>query len=244
VELISVVQVLRRRRALVAAGVLVALAAGLLAAGRLPIGPAAVPAHATAVAETRLFVDTPHPLAIDLGADAQTIGAHAALLADLMAAEGRAREIAREAGVAAEDLAVLRPALTAPPEPGQLGERTAAAPPGRPYTLKVTASVALPIVSLEASARDGRVAARIAEAGTKALESIASDKGPTPARRLVVEQLEPVTVTEVVAGGGRGPLLGPGVAIVTFVLWCTGVVIASGLTRAWNRPVPAPRTAG
>ncbi len=60
--------------------------------------------HVTALGETRVFVDTPEPLAIDLRADAHTIGLHVALLADLMAEETRVEAIARAAGVPAEDL--------------------------------------------------------------------------------------------------------------------------------------------
>jgi hypothetical protein len=129
--------------------------------------------------------------------------------------------------------------MTAPPERGQLGERTATAPPGRPYSLTVTASVALPIVSLDARAPDGRTAARLAEAGTNALAALAADKGPTAARRLVVEPLEPVTVTEIVRGGGRSGLIAIAVALATFVLWCAGVVIAAGVLHA-RRRLPSP----
>lgn len=106
-ELIGALRMLRRRRVLVALGVLAAVAAGLAVERRLDSGAAA--AQEPMVAETRLFVDTPTPLAVDVEADTETIGAHAALLADLMAAEPQVRAIARGAGVAVGDLAVLRP---------------------------------------------------------------------------------------------------------------------------------------
>jgi hypothetical protein len=237
VELIGALRMLRRRRVLVALGVLAAVAAGLAVERRLDSGAAA--AQEPMVAETRLFVDTPTPLAVDVEADTETIGAHAALLADLMAAEPQVRAIARGAGVAVGDLAVLRPVLTAPAERGQLAERTAEAPPSRPYTLKVTASVALPIVSLEAGAPDADVAARLAQAGTEALESLAAAKGPTPGRRLVVEPLEPVTVAEPEAGGAPASLLGLAAAFVTFVVWCVAVVLAGGVVRGLRRPAAA-----
>ena len=74
---------------------------------------------------------------------------------------------------------------------------------------------------------------------------IAADKGPTAARRLEVESLEPVTVTEELTAGGRSGLIAIAVALVTFILWCSGVVIAGALVRAWRRPAPvAQGTAG
>ena len=237
-ELISVLQVLERRRLLVALGLVIALLAGLAGAGLLPGSPGAGPAEATGLAQARLLLDTPAPLAADLDASADTIGAQAALLGDLMAADHQVGAIARDAGVPIDQLLVRRLALTGPAAPSPLGIRAAAAgTPARPYSVDVRVSPTLPILSIDAFAPDVRDATALAEAATTSFERLVADKSGG----LTVKSLEPGRAVHVAGAGGRGKLLGLAAALGVFVLWCCAVVLAAGLARAARK---APVTAG
>lgn len=244
-ELVTVVRILHERRMLVGLGVIVALLAGLAAAGRLPVGPSAAPTKVTATARTRLMVDMPKPLAVDLDARADTIGPQAALLADLMAAAPQTQVIAREAGVTPGQLAVLRPNLTAPAAPSPLGTRAVAASTAVPrsHVVSIQASTLLPIVEVDAFAPNSRAAARLAAATTTALETLAAERARGTSRGLVVKPLEPIRTKPVIRGGPPNPALGVFAAFMTFVLWCIALVLAAGLGRGWRRavaPVPGP----
>jgi hypothetical protein len=244
-ELVSVVRILHERRVLVGLGALVALLAGLAALGRLPVGPSAAPTQVTSTARTRLMVDMPKPLAADLEANADTIGPQAALLADLMAAAPQAHEIARTAGVAPGQLAVLRPSLIAPAAPSPLGTRAAAASTALPrsHVVSIEASTLLPIVEIDTFAPDARAAARLATATTATLKELAAVRARSTSPGLVVKPLEPIRTKPVVSGGPPNPALGLFAAFMTFVLWCLALVLASGLGRAWRRaaaPMPDP----
>jgi hypothetical protein len=234
-ELMSIVGVLAGRRILVLLGALVAIAVGLAAMDAVPIGPAVGGARTTGMARSRILVDTPHSLVGDLRARADTIGAQAALLSDLLAGGEQVRAIARRAGVAPGSLVVLRPAATMPTKPSPLAEdaSVAAATPA-PATVTVRTSTALPIVTIEAVAPDRATAARLAGAASAALRSLAAEQAPSPPRALVVTELEPVRSVAVVSGAGRRVPLALGGALMAFALWCGAIVVLSGLAGAWR----------
>ena len=143
------------------------------------------------------------------------------------------------------DLIVLRPAMTAPAERGQLGERIAGGA-GRAALQPDRDSVGrAPDRLADARAPDGRP-----RRGSPRRALRCSRRSPQTRDRprragWEVESLEPVTVTEELTAGGRSGLIAIAVALVTFILWCSGVVIAGALVRAWRRPAPvAQGTAG
>ncbi len=137
--------------------------------------------------------------------------------------------------------------MTAPAERGQLGERIAEAPAGAALQPDRD-SVGRAPDRLSCPMRVRRMGAPRRGSPRRALRrstQIAADKGPTAARRLEVESREPVTVTGELTAGGRSGLIAIAVALVTFILRRSGVVIAGALVRAGRRPAPvAQGTAG
>lgn len=227
-EIVNLLQVLERRRRLLAAGFVAALLAGMAAAGLLPGTPGAQAGPPTGLAQARLLLDTPEPLAADLDAEAGTIGAQAALLADLLASHAQVRTIAEGARIPADRLTVRRPALTVPTVPSRLGERAAAvATPGHPYAVEVRASPTLPILSIDAFAPDPDAATVLARSTQHALEQLVAGRSGG----LGVKVLEPVTATQVAGAAGRSKVLGVVAAVAVLVLWCAAIVAGAGLAR-------------
>jgi hypothetical protein len=144
--------------------------------------------------------------------------------------------------VPASKILVLRPALTSPTRPSPLAEdaSVAAATPTA-YTLTVSAAVALPIVTIDARAPDARTAARLVQAAAGAMQSLAASRAPSARRALVVRPLEPVRAA-VVVSTGRRKIMALVLSVLIFTLWCGGIVIASGVKRAFRRD--AVRAAG
>jgi hypothetical protein len=241
-ELLSLFHVLARHRIAVGLGVLASLVVGLAAIGGLPFGPSASGGQTAGAAHTRLLIDLRYSLIDDLHSSSDTIGTQAAMLVDLMAAEPQVRAIARGAHVPASQILVLRPALTSPTRPSPLADdaSVAAATPTA-YTLTVSAAVALPIVTIDARAPDARTAARLVQAAAGAMQSLAASRAPSARRALVVRPLEPVRAA-VVVSTGRRKIMALVLSVLIFTLWCGGIVIASGVKRAFRRD--AVRAAG
>jgi hypothetical protein len=237
-ELVSFLQVLSRHRITVGIGALAALLAGLAVMGALPIGPGGGVQSAGA-ARARVLVDMPRSLVTDVDSNADTVGAQANMLMDLMAADPQVRAIAQAAHAPAREVVVLRPALTTPTRPSPLAEDASqvAGAPGL-YTVTLTADVALPIVTIEARAPNARAAAALVRATAATLRSLAQSRAPTPRRAMVVRPLEPVRSITLLAGQPRKSVA-VAVAALVFVFWCVGMVLAASLIRALRRR-PSP----
>jgi len=234
-ELLSVLRLLAEKRLLVALGAVAAVLAGIVASGALGVGPMSAPERTSGVASSRTLVDTPRPLAADLGASDATIDAQAVLLAESLADAGLRAALARSAGVPARELTVLsvrsEQSVRSPlAEAAEEAAQTA----GGAYTLKVHAPPDVPIITVVAAAPDRLTAARLAAAAPPVLESLAAARAPTQSRRLSAERLGPVRVAEVKSGGVK-PLTGIVGAVALFAMWCGGIVILSGLARVWFR---------
>lgn len=234
-ELLSVLRLLAAKRLLVALGAVAAVIVGLVASGALGIGPMSAAELTSAVASSRTLIDTPRPLAADLGASDVTIDAQAVLLAESLADAAPRAALARRAGVPARELSVLSagieesvrsPLATAAEEAGQT--------PSGAYTLNVRAPPDVPIITVVAAAPDRLTAARLAAAAPPVLESLAASRAPTQSRRLSAERLGPVHVAEVTSGGMK-PLIGIVGGVALLAMWCCGIVILSGLARTWRR---------
>jgi hypothetical protein len=233
-ELVSILALLVRHRTLVAAGAAVALAVGLAAA--LLAGSAA--GARSGVAEAKVLVDTQRSYTDDLQGGTELLGSQAALLATLLAEEPQQRTIARAAGIGRDRLDVPASEITGPQIPSTLARSLEGLvdKPRRPYAIRVYS--ALSIVTVEATAPSAPAAASLARAATATLAAVTGARAPSAARSLVVKPLGPVRAIELRPSGGRGPLLGFGTALAIFAMWCCGIVVASGVARAW-RSAPA-----
>jgi len=237
VELVAILQALWRRKLLVLVGVVLAAAVGALLFTR----PAA---KNSAVAQTRVVLDTPKSQVVDASpSGADTLAWRAGLLADLMATEPVTKKIARELGVPHGDLAVVNPALEAPEAPSSLPKNAAkaAAVTEAQHVLVVRYDELLPIVSIEALAPSRAAATKLANAAAGELKAAATGSGTAEVQGFVVEQAGPVHVEDVSAPSGKLKALAA--VIVLMGAWCAAVALLPGIARAWRaagRPQPTP----
>src|SRR4051812_42369202 len=102
-ELVAILRLLWRRRAVVAALAVVAVVVGLSAAYRIGPGGLESRQHDVGIGSVTALVDTPSSLVVDLGgdtgADIGTLSARANLLASLMTSSPIKDEIARRARI-------------------------------------------------------------------------------------------------------------------------------------------------
>ena len=178
-ELLSVGELLRRRRILLAVGLVVAVALGAAVAGVLPPRRAAATQPA-GEALAQVVIDTRVPLVATTapGAD-ETIVQRSVLLADLMGSNAMTPLIAQRAGVQPDALAVLGPALPPVSEfslvpDGQLPQDAAAAAQTAvhtPYVVRLQPNYTVPVVSIGATAPDVHDAVALAQATIATLKS-------------------------------------------------------------------------
>jgi hypothetical protein len=234
VEFVGILRALRRRRVLVVLGALVALAAGAFATHRVSLVPPELQSRETdsGLASVRLLVDTPRSLvatARAIGDD--TISTRAALLSSLVGSDEVRVEIAREAGLAGDELGVADSDFGAPHVATPLSRAALeVARPSEPNV--VTMSVQdpqLPIISIQATASNPSTAARLVERVTVALESLVRPPEPVARRAVTIEQLGPARIGRVVMGPGRAKAVIA--AVVIFGLWCAAVVVFDGAVR-------------
>lgn len=230
-ELVVILRILWRRRAVVALGCVVAVAVGLT------VGRAAPD---TAIASGGLMLDTPVSQlshASPVGADSLT--ARAILLGNLLATRPMEAKIASAAGLPRDNVAVIAGSSRMPTIPTALARHATDAVAARPekHVVVVQVEEPLPLVSIEALAPDRRSAVALAGAATRvAQEAAASDS-----RRIVVESVGPAEVRVVSGSSGRTKALAA--SIVMIALWCGGVVFASVAMRRRRRAPVALRTA-
>jgi hypothetical protein len=230
VEFLSILAVLGRYRVLVAIGALVTVLAAVAAMG------VQHKVEVTGSAESRVLIDTPRSLRVDLRPQSETVGAQATLIADLLSSDEQAAAIARAVGVSPDKVAVRIVSLATNTIPSPLAQRAseAAATAPQPYVLTVLAGdFDVPIITLTATGPTVRAAARLAEAGTSAVAVLTQTRAPSPKRALKSEPLGPVRTQEVVSAG-RGKIIFVGGAIVLFVVWCCAIVVGAGVIRAWR----------
>jgi hypothetical protein len=238
-EVVPFLRALWSRRLLIAAGAVVAIALAL-AVGRPAPG-------SSAVARTRVAVDTPTSQLLESApAGADTLPWRASLLAHLMATEPAKRQLAQSLGVRRDQVAVIDTALSAPQIPASLPQSAAdaAAVTIAPYVLTVSlGDTRIPVISIAAAAPDRGGATRLANAGVAVLESQASPGGVHESpietgggtghklQAFVVEDVAPVSVKPVVAAAL--PTKALATLVFAFVLWCAaGTLLTAGLRRA------------
>jgi hypothetical protein len=234
-ELLSVLGVLRRRRVLVALGLVPTLLIWALLSGRLAAGPAPLAVGQTGIAQLRVMVDHPKTTIPRVGAGS-VLPTQAALLADLAASDAQRLAIARRASIPAAALGMQRMQLARLFALGQLPERAADASAGvaAPYVVSVSAAAPLPIVTFDVRAPSAREAARLATAARASLEAAVAARAPDADRGLVIKPLGGVRSASVPVTS-LPPVVAVAAAVVLFALWCCGVVVLHGLLRAWRR---------
>lgn len=214
-----------RRRIFVSLGAVLAIAT----AAKFAAGTAAGGARA----EVRVLLDTPQSQLINADpARVKSLPWRANLLSQLLGTEPARRQLAREAGIPAHQLAVVNSDLATPTVPASLplAAANAAASPPEVYLLSVHSDATIPLISLEAQAPDRGAAARLAEAAAHALKISAAPADMPKAQSFIAEPVGPITTRSLPAD--HRTLLMLGMAIVLFGLWCAGVVLVSAIGRS------------
>lgn len=256
-ELIGIFSLLWARRLVMGLGLVVAVAAGLLALRVTSPGPGAP----TWVASTGVLIDTADSQLVNVdppGVD--VLPTRAYLLADLMASNPLEAQVAREAGIPASQLEVLGPSSRAgPPVLTPLETETAKFADlahGR-YVLNLYADGESSLISIDAQAPDAARATTLAGAAISVLKSSlspsqsspapsqsspaaksAAGRQATPAQSYVVTTLGPTRATQAIGPSGRRLVAAIG-SLVVFALWCAGIVLFSGLARRMRLAQPA-----
>jgi len=232
VESVSILRALTRRPLLLALGVALAIAVGLLAACRVSSSPPFLASKATSsgFAGRRLLVDTPESLIADAQAKGATaIVIRATVLADLLTSEAMQARIARAIGVAPSEVGAVASTIAVPETESPLAKQVLEANrPIAPYTVSVGLEAGQPILAIQAVAPDPRGAARLIAATTAALAAAGRNGGPARGPVRVV-RLGAAQVGARQAGGGKKKAALAALAVL--VLWCGGLVAADGVAR-------------
>jgi hypothetical protein len=247
---VSALRELWRRRALVAAALVVAAVAGLLVTSSVTL-PTTIKSrqHKIAVASASALLDTHSSQVVDLGgessAEGSTLPGRAALLASLLATAPLKDDIAAAAGIDTRTLLTSTPGLGAE-APGAGATKaplatgaTVSAKDPRASTLSLQTDSSLPIIVVNAESRDPEVATKLAN-GTidvlqKHLSELAGNQRVPSKRQITVKPLGPARIGIVTRG--TGPIMGVAVALVVFLLLCATILGVTTVTREWRLAV-------
>jgi hypothetical protein len=245
-ELLPLLRLIWRRRLALGAGIIIAVALAIV------IG--APPAGSSAVAWTRVAVDTPtSQLVKSAPGGVDTLPWRASLLIHLMRTDAVQHEIAQRLSVRPDEVAVVDPDLAIPEVPASMPTEAsdAAAITVAPYVLTVQMpNQFLPMISVEAAAPDGAGARRLAAAAVAVLESQSSNPdsryssiiktgsgAPPTYQGFVVSQVAPIRAKPVAAS--VMPVKQIGAPLFLLGLWAAAVLLLPGRRR---RPRMAPAT--
>jgi hypothetical protein len=242
-ELVALLRLLWRHRALVALGLVAATVAALmLAPGK---------SESFAVASGRVVVDTAESQLLNAEPEgADTLPWRAGMLADLAGSQSATSQIAGDVGVAPESVVVTAPHLAVPEAetPLSVSALDAAAATSHPHVVAVgLVDERLPIISVDSRAPDRAGAARLVTATVNALRTLAwAPNRGADRQTLAVETLGPARTTEL--GGEPRRLAAMGVFGAAFGLWCVGMALALGIKRLsrqreWRDEPAAPSDA-
>jgi hypothetical protein len=181
VEFVSIIGVFRRRRLLLVLGLVASVAIGAVASGVLPPRSSARATHPSGEAVAQVAIDRGVPLiATTARGGVDTIVQQSVLLATFMGGDAMTGQIAKRAGLPADELAVVVPTLPPASESndvfpnGQLSVVAAAAPQaaaGRPYVVEIEPSYTVPIIQIGAIAPSRGAAASLAQATVATLRA-------------------------------------------------------------------------
>jgi len=233
-EIVGGLRLLWAHRLLVLAGLVGAVAVGVLAGARsVPPG---------ALAKTRVVVDTPRSqLVTDAPRGADSLSWRASMLTIYAATDGVRATIAGRAGVPVSRLAVVDRGLAAPIVPASLPRAAAqAAEPDGPFVVNLVADGVLPVVEIAAVAPGRAAAARLAQATADVLRASARRRGSEVQARAIT-QAGPVRVSTIPGGSGLARMAA--IALGVFGLWSTCLLLVLLAGRAGRRLPRAPRAA-
>lgn len=224
-EVVAVLRLLRRRRRLVALGGALAVVIALLVGGS--------PVPDRGFASTRVAIDTPKSqLVTDAPLGSDSLPWRATLLATLLGSESAREQVARDAGIRTEELAVVELELTAPPVAASLPRAAikASNETTEPYVLTVHTDDVLPLIEIETQAPDRAGAGRLADAAVGALQAGASPRDTPDLQGLSIERVGAIEAITIPGGAGRAKLAA--VAVLVFVLWCSALTLIPAIRSA------------
>jgi hypothetical protein len=242
VELVTLARFLSRHRLLVAVGCVVAIAAGLLAAARAK--PSSI---RTGMATGRVLIDQDPSLVADLkGIGEQTIGIRARLLGDLLSSDEGIAPIAKAAGVAPALVSVTTPAAGPStiqmPLPQKASEFEAATRNAKPYGVTVISDDRVPMLTITTHAPTPRAAAQLVDGTIDGLRELIAARTIDPRHAVVATPVgAPRARLAPVEKKASPRIVAPAVALLAFLLWCGGMVVVAGLSRA-ARPAAASQS--
>jgi hypothetical protein len=233
-ELLKILHALWARRFMVGLGLVASLAIAALGIRGAP------PATITWVASARVLIDTSDSQLVNvLPLAVETLPLRAELAADAVATDRLKAQVARDVGIRADELDIIAPAAWAePPVSDELVSQAVkfAGQTRAPYVVSLYADGLSPIVSIGANAPDARRATMLANATIAVLK--ASIAPPVGSRGFVTETVTAPHAAALVHRS-RHALFALVGAIAVFVLWCTAVLLASGLRRRVRGAQPA-----
>jgi hypothetical protein len=242
VELVALARFLAHRRVLVAVGMLLAVLAGVGAGART-----SATAPPTAIASGRVLIDQQPSLVADLkGIGQQTIGIRAVLLGDLLATDAGRQAIARATGVPLDRLSVSIPSMSRPitavPLPAKASTFEAMTQNAQPYGVTVISDDAVPILTISTHAPNRAEAVRLVYGATAGLRELIARRTVDAAHGVVAQPIGPPRdKLAPVVSHLPAPAVAPVTALMVFLLWCGGLLVASGLARAWRGTAPPRR---
>jgi hypothetical protein len=232
-EFVGMLRILTRHRALVGVGVVLAVLAAVSVLYHISPGSLSSRTTTSGTASVRVLI-----AAVGSEADQDqtstdgTLGTRAKLLADMMATEATRATIARGAGVRADQVSVLTPAMGGPtvPIPLAVASTEAAATVPSAYVVGVSADGQVPIITIRGFAADAGAASRLTVAAVGGLKDLLATGAKRPA--FGAQSLGNVVPRTRVDSPSRP------VALIAFVvvlsLWCAAIVFVSGLGRQWK----------
>ena len=238
-ELVLVLRRLWRRRRLLGAGFIGAVAILVALGGTSPVTAKG------GMASTSVALDTPKSELVDAApAGADSLAWRASILAHLMATETLKKEIALRLGVRIDQVAVVDPAFLQPhvQTDTALAATKVALSVAAPYVLiAFLPTNTIPVVSIQAAALDRAGAGRLAEAAVAVLKAQASTAGSgfrsyvktgtgVPRRQpFSVEQVAPIRVK--LLASTSLPLKPIIASFIAFLVWCAGGLLLTRLLR-------------
>ena len=233
---VTILRELWHRRIMVALCAIAAIAVGALVAYR-PALPPESRKYEVGVANARILIDTPASQAVEVAPKgSESLGAHASLLANLMA-EGEVKTaIAKRAGLDPDRLLTVAPSPMGPAAVSSSELRNPKANILSTRVLTDDAGEQLPIIDVDAQAIDARRAAALANAAVAGLQAFLDSKasvdGVSVTRRLQVRPLGAAQGRDVARGPSGAIALGA--SILIFGALCAMLLFADALARGWR----------
>lgn len=240
-ELVKILRELWRHKVLVAAVLVLSLLAGYLLAFRPGLPPQSRQ-YEVAIASSDILVDTRNSQVVAVGRrgpDLPTLAGRANLMGNLMTSGKLKEDIAKRAGVSAEELIVVPPADPSTPElpPVPVKPRGSIAIPAEEATiLTLSTDEALPILHVEAQAPSLGVARELSAATLielrRYLATVAADQDVPVANQLVVREFGAPLAGFTVRGLPRRYALVATIALI--LLGCAAILGWAWLVRNWK----------